>query len=149
MPTRKTLRDLAIAALSDDESGVTAVAGRVYASRIAPLPGASNAGTAPKFPALMVYADRIQREATAASVQAVVVVLTVHVVSEAATESALEAELDSISESVESILFSDTDFNEDLEGIMQTQVERAVSADSDRYSGQDVHQFALRWTEFI
>jgi hypothetical protein len=146
MPTRSSLRDLAIAALT---AGVADVSGRVLASRYAPVPGASNAGDAPMLPALLVYADRIQREASAAYTQAVVVVLTVHVVAEAATEAQLESDLDSISDDVESIILSDSDLNAALEGVMQTQVERAVNPVGDRYTGQDIHQFALRWTEFI
>lgn len=146
MPTRRSLRDLAIAALSD---GVAAVDGRVLASRYAPVPGASNAGDAVILPALLVYADRIQRESAAAGVYAVVVVMTVHVVAEATTESQLESDLDSISEEVESIVLGDASLNAPLEGVMQAQVERAVNPIGDRYSGQDVHQFALRWTEFI
>lgn len=146
MPTRASLRDQAISALSD---GVTAVSGRVHASRFAPLASESNAGGATALPALLVYADKLQRDAEAASVHAVVVVLTVQVVAEATTEAALESSLDSISASVESIILSDSDLNENLEGILQTQLERETRQDADRYAGRDVHQYALRWTEFI
>lgn len=146
MPTRTSLRDLAHTALQ----GVAATAGRVFKARSMPLPGAGSAGAAPKLPALLLYADRLQREDLASGgAYTVIVILTVHVVAEAATEEALDSALDTISADVESCLITDASLVAEVETISQSQIERQTNATGENFAGQDVHQYVLRWTEFV
>ena len=148
MPTRTSLRDLAYAALQS-VAGVS-----VFKARALPLPGAGTAGAAPKLPALLLYADRLQREDLASNpggtcAYTVVTILTVHVVADAASEAALDSALDAISADVESRMLSDDALVSAVDTIAQSQIERAVDMSGERISGQDVHQYALRWTEFV
>lgn len=143
-PTRASLRAQAVARLT---AQVTAVAGRVHASRSLPLPGNATDGGTAALPALLVYADRLVREVRADDIYRATAILTVHVRAEQPTEALLEAELDALSTAVETALLADATLAAQLDAILQTEVARQVGAGGERVAGTDAHQFALRWTE--
>ena len=145
-PTRATLRAQAVTRLAAE---VTAVSGRAHASRALPLPGAAVDGGTAALPALLVYADRLVREARADGTYHVTVALTVLVRSEQPTEAALEAELDALSAAVETAILTDPTMLAGLDSILQAEIVRTVEAGGARIAGQDAHQYALRWTEIV
>ncbi len=145
-PTRAGLRALAAGRLA---SQVGAVAGRLHAGRALPIPGDATDGGTPALPALLVYADRLVREAVSASAYHVTVVLTVIVRVEQPTEAATEAELDAISTAVETALLTDATLAGQLDSVLQAEIVRTVEAGGERIAGQDAHQYALRWTELV
>jgi hypothetical protein len=149
-PTRSGLRGQAVTRLT---AQVSAVGGRVYASRSLPLPGsATDAGTA-ALPALLVYVDQWERSARAGygagHAYQTQVVLSVDVAAEGATEAAVEASLDAISAAVETALLTDATLLDALEAVPQVQTVREVSAMGDRIAGRDRHGYVLRWTELV
>ncbi len=145
-PTRADLRARAVACLT---SQVAAVAGRVHTGRALPIPGDATDGGTPALPALLVYADRLAREAVSASAYHVTVALTVIVRVEQPTEATAETELDAISAAVETALLTDATLAGQLDSILQAEMVRTVEAGGERIAGQDAHQYALRWTELV
>lgn len=145
-PARASLRAQAVARLT---SQVTAVAGRVHASRSLPLPGNAVDGGTAALPALLVYADRLVREEASATAYHVTVALTVLVRVEQATEADTEADLDAISAAVETALLTDATLTGQLDAILQAEMVRTIDAGGERIAGQDAHQYALRWTEIV
>lgn len=145
-PTRTSLRAQAVARLAEQ---VAAVSGRVYSSRVLPLPAdAANGGTA-LLPCLLVYADRQTRDARADGTFDVTATLAVVVRVERQTEAQVEADLDAISAAVETALLTDTTLTGAVTAIMRGEIARQVDGSAERIAGADVHQYQIRWTECV
>lgn len=145
-PTRTSIRAQAVSRLTDQ---VPAVSGRVFPSRVLPLPAdAADGGTA-LLPCLLVYADRQTRDARADGAFDVTATLFVVVRVERQTEAQVETDLDTLSAAVETALLTDTTLTGAVTAILRGEIARQVDGSAERIAGADVHQYQIRWTEVV
>lgn len=145
-PTRTSIRAQAVSRLT---AQVAAVSGRVYSSRSLPLPGDASDGGAPVMPCLQVYADRQTRDARADDAFDVTATLVVVVRVERQTEAQVETDLDTLSAEVETALLTDATLTGAVTAILRGEIARQVDGSAERIAGADVHQYQVRWTEFV
>ncbi|GGJ14192.1 hypothetical protein [Neoroseomonas lacus] len=145
--TRAEIRDAIAARLV---AGLPRLGGRVYTSRVWPLPAAGlvDAGA---MPAALVYALRTRRTSlsigTAAPTFRAIVTFVVMLRAEGTNDVAVDLLLDDLGEAAEDVLMTDPSFVALAEEIAGLDSERRTTKDSERTIGEEALSIDMQFTE--